>query len=75
MPNQHKTDSVSWHPKDPDLKTRIQAEAELRGITQRELLDEMAGEYFEKVDFARPVAVRAANREIRTGLNATEGER
>jgi len=72
MPNQHKTPGISWHSADPDLKPRIEAEAERRGITQRELLDEMAAEYFEKVDFARHVGT--ANREITAGLNERTGE-
>jgi hypothetical protein len=68
MPNQHKTKSVTWHPSDPALKPRIEAEAGQRGITQRELLDEMAAEYFERVDFARSVDVSAVNREIAAEL-------
>jgi hypothetical protein len=52
MPNQHKNPSISWHPSDPDLKPRIEAEAAQRGITLRELLDEVLAGWFARLDEA-----------------------
>ncbi len=50
MPNQHKTSLLGWHPSDPTLKPWIESEASRRGITRKDLLDEMAAEYREKHD-------------------------
>jgi hypothetical protein len=71
---------IVWHSRDPTLKPRIHAEAQRRGITVRELLDEMAGEYFEKAEFLAPLRAaseaKAANRAISTALeSAKEDER
>ena len=76
----HKNPSISWHPDDSTLKPWIKAEAGRRGITDKAVLEEMAAEYREKVEFARSVNVRSANREISTALNSapqateTDGE-
>lgn len=67
----HKTDSVSWHPKDPTLKPWIEDEADSRGTTKSEILDEALSEYREKLDYARAVEARHANREISAGLQRT----
>jgi hypothetical protein len=48
MPNQHKTPLIGWNPSDPTLKPWIESEASRRGITRKEVLDEMAAEYREK---------------------------
>lgn len=50
MPSQHKNPGISWHSSDPTLKPWIEAEAERRGTTKREVLDEMAAEYRERVE-------------------------
>jgi hypothetical protein len=59
---------IVWNSRDPAMKPRIQAEAARRGIAVRDLLDEMAGEYFEKAAFLAPfrdaTEARTANREI-----------
>lgn len=48
MSSQHKTKLIGWHPSDPTLKAWVEAEARRRGITVRELLDEMAAEYRQR---------------------------
>jgi hypothetical protein len=45
MPNQHKNALLGWNPADPTLKPWVKAEAERRGMTIRELLDEALGAY------------------------------
>lgn len=48
MPNQHKNALIGWNPSDPTLKPWVESEASRRGITRKDLLDEMAAEYREK---------------------------
>jgi hypothetical protein len=48
MPNQHKTKSVNWHPSDPTLRPWLEAEAEGRRRTLREILDEALSEYRQR---------------------------
>ena len=50
MSGQNKTPLIGWHSSDPTLKPWVESEASRRGITRRELLDEMAAEYREKHD-------------------------
>lgn len=50
MPNQHKNALIGWNPSDPTLKPWVESEASRRGITRKDLLDEMAAEYREKHD-------------------------
>lgn len=45
MPNQHRTKYIGWHPSDPTLQPWVDGEAERRGVTRRELLDEALSEY------------------------------
>lgn len=45
MPNQHATESITWHPKDPGLKPWIRAEAERRDTSASVILDEGMTEY------------------------------
>jgi hypothetical protein len=68
MPNQHKNPSIGWNSADSTLKPWVEAEAERRGITKRELLDEALAEYRKKAEHARSVDVSAANRAISTAL-------
>lgn len=68
----HKTDSVSWHPKDPTLKPWLEAEASSRGTTKSDILDEALAEYREPLEHARLVSARTANRAISEALDATE---
>ena len=72
MPNQHKTGSISWHPKDPTLKPWIEAEAGIRGTTKSEILDEALAEYRAQAEFQRPFrdadATGTANRVITAAL-------
>ena len=46
------TSPISWHSADPDLKPRIEAEAAQRGITLRELLDEVMAGWLARLDGA-----------------------
>jgi hypothetical protein len=39
------TPLIGWHSVDPTAKPWVKAEAERRGITERELLDEALAEY------------------------------
>lgn len=50
MPNQHKNPMIAWHSADPALKPWITAEAGRRGVTVRELLDEIVGDYRRLLD-------------------------
>jgi hypothetical protein len=43
MPNQHATKGITWHPADPTLKPRLEAEAGRHGMTKKALLDEIVG--------------------------------
>ena len=45
MTGKNATPLIGWHSTDPTLKPWIVAEAERRGITVRELLDEALAEY------------------------------
>jgi len=74
MPNQHKTPGISWHSADPDLKPWIDAEAERRGTTRTEILDEALFKYRAAREYDRSVDARTANREIAAGLNERTGE-
>jgi hypothetical protein len=47
MPGKNATPLIGWHSTDPTLKPWISAEAERRGITVRELLDEALAAYRE----------------------------
>ena len=75
MPNQHKNPTIGWNSADSTLKPWIEAEAERRGITRRELLDEMAAEYREKAEFVKTVEARTANAEISAALNTETTEK
>jgi hypothetical protein len=48
----HKTPTIGWHSADPSLKPWVQDEAERRGITIRELLDEVVGAYRKRRETA-----------------------
>jgi len=50
MTGKNATPLIGWHSADPDLKPRLAAEAARRGITLRELLDEMAAAYLARCD-------------------------
>jgi hypothetical protein len=45
MTGKNATPLIGWHSTDPTLKPWIAAEAERRGITVRELLDEVLAAY------------------------------
>jgi hypothetical protein len=47
MTGKNATPLIGWHSADPTLKPWIKSEAEKRGITVRELLDEALAEYRE----------------------------
>jgi hypothetical protein len=70
----HKNPSISWHPDDSTLKPWIKAEAGRRGITDKAVLEEMAAEYRERIEFLAPLRdareTGTANREISTALNS-----
>ena len=50
MTGKNATPLIGWHSSDPDLKPRIGAEAAQRGITIRELLDEVLAGWFAQLD-------------------------
>lgn len=50
MVGKNATPLIGWHSADPDRKQRLQDEAERRGITLRELLDEMTAEQLEHAE-------------------------
>jgi hypothetical protein len=53
----HRTPGISWHSADPTLKPWLEAEFKRRGMeTMRELLDEMAAEYRERVELLKSPA-------------------
>lgn len=57
MTGKNATPLIGWHSTDPTLKPWLEAEVERRGMeTMRELLDEMAAEYRERVEFLKGVA-------------------
>lgn len=45
MPGKNKTKLIGWHSDDPTLKAWIKAEADRRGMTIREFLDEVLAQY------------------------------
>ena len=53
MVGKNATPLIGWHSADRTLKPWIESEAERRGMTMRELLDEMASEYRERVEFLK----------------------
>jgi len=56
MTGKNATPLIGWHSADPTLKPWLEAEAERRGITQRELLDEALEEYREHVEHLKAYA-------------------
>ena len=78
MPNQHKTGSVSWHPKDLTLKSWLEGEASSRGTTKSEILDAALSEYRAQAEFQRPFRdaseARTANRALTAHLHAETPE-
>ena len=55
MTGKNSTPLIGWHSSDSTLKPWLEAEVERRGMsTMRELLDEMAAEYRERVDSLPP---------------------
>jgi len=76
MTGKNATRLVGWHPR-ADLVEWLEAEIERRGGgrgVQSGILDEALEEYRDNAEYARMVSARTANREIRSALNATEGE-
>jgi len=73
MGGKNATPLIGWHSADPTLKPWLEAEVERRGMhTMRELLDEMAAEYRERVDELAPFRdaseAGTVNAEMRAGL-------
>lgn len=57
MTGKNATPLIGWHSADPTLKPWLEAEFKRRGMeTMRELLDEMAAEYRERVEFLKTQA-------------------
>jgi hypothetical protein len=52
MTGKNATPLIGWHSTDPTLKPWIQAEAASRGITVRELLDQVLAEYRDRLHYA-----------------------
>lgn len=65
MTGKNATPLIGWHSADETLKPWLEAEFRRRGMrTMRELLDEMAAEYRERVEFLAhhgPAACEAAS--------------
>lgn len=54
MVGKNATPLIGWHSADETLKPWLEAEQKRRGMgTMRELLDEMASEYRERVEFLK----------------------
>ena len=49
MSGQNATPLIGWHSADPTLKPWVQDEAQRRGLTIRELLDEVLAAYRETI--------------------------
>ena len=75
----HKNPGISWHSADPTLKPWIEAEATRRRMTKREVLDEMAAEYRERVEELAPfrdaTEAGTANRAITNELREARQEK
>ena len=78
MTGKNSTPLIGWHSQDDTLKPWIEAEAGRRGMTMREVLDEMAAEYRQRVEELAPFrdarVTGTANREISGELREARQE-